>query len=450
MPRVISFDPNHKDMREAATDELKRRREFITLRDDYYNGIQRKHAKMDNGIDPNIVDNQCEIIVNSTADFVAGRFPEVMAVDAEDITAMVNEWWNNNDSDDWLLEAVTDGGIAGHVFARITEDGKIRTLDARNVLIWWDADDYKNALWYELQWGRDQSNNTTHRQDIVPLMDDEGNILLDAAGMTRGWQIIDYVRKGPAWEMVDEPVLWNYPLSPIVQWQHLPQTGKAVYGRTELPDHALRLQDAINKQTTDINQVFRYFIGPTTVITGARATDDMEITTIGGMLILESPDAKVYNVEMQSDLVAMRAERDALKSALLRRSRVVTLPDDLNAFRGVTNLGIRTLYMPQTNKANTLKRKYGAAIKAITKRMLMLMGVAGWADVEFEIEWRSALPTDERETLQMIQSEMALGILSRRMASEMRGRNYDQVREQLIEESMDQALLMDGNSAGSI
>ena len=450
MPKVISFDREDKAMREAASDELRARREFIRLRDDYYNGIQRKHSKIKDGIDPNIVDNKCEIIINSTADFLAGMFPEVVAVGNPELTDEIRQWWEDQGGEDWLLEAVTDGGISGHSFARITQDGEVRLLDARNVLLWWDPEDYKHVLWYELQWGADDYGNNMHRQDIVPFMNEEGAILLDANNEPRGWEIIDYVRKGAKWEVKDEPVVWPYARAPIVQWQHLPGSGKRVYGMTELPDHAIRLQDAINKQSTDINEVFRYFLAPTTVATGVRFDNDTEPMVIGSILAIENADAKVYNVEMQNDLSAMRAERDSLKNSMFKRARVVELPDDLNAFRGVTNLGIRTLYMPQTNKANTLRRKYGNAIRSITRRMLMLQGYAGWMDVQIEVEWKSPLPTDERETLQLIQTEMAMGILSKQMAAEMRGRDYRMVREQLLEESMDQSLLLDGNSAGSI
>lgn len=443
------IDRDDKEMRQLADDELKSRRAFILKRENYYEGIQKKHLKLDNGIDRNIVDNVCEIVIDSTADFVAHDFPEISIEDNEALAEFLRDQWQKNDDVDWLLEAVTDGGLAGHCFARVTETGEILNLDAKNILIWWNPDNRREVMWYEIQWGRDSAGLTTHRQDIVPPITEDGMLIVDGDGYPAHWEIYDYVRVGGKWELIEEPVVWDYPLPPIVQWEHLP--GR-VYGKTELPDHAISLQDAINKETSEIQAVFTYFNGPTTVMTGVRMDEEGEVeaVTIGGLLAIENPEAKVYNVEMQSDLVAMREERDGLKGAFFRRARVVRQPDNLEHLKGVTNLGLRTLYLPMGNKANTLRRKYGVGITEVCKRLMMLRGIAGWQDVQIQLEWGSNLPTDERETLQLIQLEMMLGILSKRQAADMRGRNYDDVRADLLREAMDQGMLEAGMMAGSV
>lgn len=450
MPKVINYDREDRDMREAAEEELKSRREQIQLRDDYYNGHQRKPLKDDAGVDRNVIKNKCDIIVNTTADFVGHRFPEIIAPNTPDLTQAIMAWWEEQGENDFLQEALTDGGIAGHNFARIDLDGDVTLLDARNVIMWWDPENYKATLWYEIQWAPDQYGKNTRRQDIIPFMDDENQVLRDANGDILGWEVIDYVRKGPKWEMMDEPVVWQYPEPPIYQWQHMPVSGKRVYGKPELPDHIIRMQDTINKQSSDINTTLSYYAAPTTVATGVDVSEDAETSQIGAILTIKNENAKVYNVEMQSDLVAMRAERDDHIAGMFRSARIVVMPTNLDAFKGVTNLGIRTVYMTMSNKAETLRRKYGGALVHLTRLWMMINGMPNWKDEPIEIQWSSALPTDEREIVQIQQMELMMGTLTKQMAAEARGREYAMVREQRLNESMDDALLLDGQSAGSI
>lgn len=422
MPAGMLETRNEKAAREAVKKELQKRRETITLALNYYEGKQKPHLKK---LDANVVDNVCCEVIDGTASFLLPDMPEIVIADDPDATAWLREVWEHNGGAALLLDMATNGGIAGHVYARVAApDGDdypvIRGVDARNWATWYAEDDYKKRLGYESQWGKMEhaAPVTKYRQDIVP----------DGPGR---WLIIDYMRGGgDAWTVSNEAA-WDYPLAPMVDWQHLPKAGYQYYGQTETPQHLLTMQDKINAITTDINQIIRYHAYPTTVATGVDDMDDEEDASIDAIITFRNPDARVYNVEMDSDLVASRAERDAAKASFFAKARVVKLPGTLDAFKGVTNLGIRTLYLPQSSKAKTLRRHYGYGIREISKRLLMLAG-RNYENVQIDVEWGSALPTDERETLQIIQTEVGLGIMSRQQAAEKRGRDIEAVRQQIL------------------
>ena len=146
-------------------------------------------------------------------------------------------------------------------------------------------------------------------------------------------------------------------------------------------------------------------------------------------------------------------ERTSIKMSsgiFFRRARVTQSPSSLVEVRDITNMTLRVVYMPMSNKANTIKRKYGTAIKGICQRLMMLAGRSDWRDVMIDIEWGSNLPVDQREELQLMMLEYQLGVISKRMIADMLGRNYDDVREDLLQEASDSAMLLDGAMMGSM
>jgi hypothetical protein len=101
----------------------------------------------------------------------------------------------------------------------------------------------------------------------------------------------------------------------------------------------------------------------------------------------------------------------------------------------MTNLGIRTAFMPQVTKNETLRRSYSTFMERVSRVALMLDGRKH--DVPLRVKWKSALPVDDKEEIMNLQMEMGMGIMSKKMAATRRGYNYDMVRKELMLEEME-------------
>ena len=302
----------------------------------------------------------------------------------------LDDAWQHNHAAVLLANMALNGAVHGHVFARILDAEpwpRVVNLNARHVTTYWQADDFQRVLWYEIRW---QNGREQWRQDIVQTDDH--------------WTLYDYRLAGSRWELQEE-VVWPYPLGPLVDWQHLPQPA-AFYGADEL-QHA-ELNDAVNKIASDISRILRFHAYPRTIGTGFEATA-VQNTAIDDFWTIANDNAKVFNLEMQSDLTASLRFLQLLTDTFLAESRVTMLHGNPDSVKGVTNLAIRALYMDMVAKNAVLRRHYGSGIEELSRRILML---GGHDPTRPTLHWQDALPTDQRETVDVVRQQVELGVMS--------------------------------------
>lgn len=416
MPAAVEYNANDKALRAAADAEFQQRQDVIKRNADYYYGRHKKWLKDDTS---NVVINLCRQAIDRIISFLVPKMPalELNEEETTDDEQLLMTVWNENGGATLLNNMVWGGCVAGQVYARVFQDTdgniKIVNLNPANVITFWDSDDYNKVLWYELRW------NDAARQDVVW----DGN----------RWLILQYERGEKGWRKVDE-IIWPYVFSPIVDWQHQKITGQ-YYGQHELQHAALN--DIVNKIASDVAEIIRYHATPRTIGTGIQAGQVQE-TGIDRFWAIDDADAKVFNLEMSSDLSSSMNYLALLREMFLAESRVSIVPSSLDAFRNMTNLGIRAAFMDMSLKNESLRRAYGWGIQEISKRVLAL---AGLEPVAPRIVWDDALPVDGRETLQVVQQEMGLGLLSKRTASAILGLNYDTESERLSKEYMEDDIL---------
>jgi hypothetical protein len=223
---------------------------------------------------------------------------------------------------------------------------------------------------------------------------------------------------------------------------HLPRPNK-YYGANELPHKVLN--DALNAVASDMKSILRWHASPTMFGRGFTA-GALEETSVDGLYTVENTDADLKTVEMMSDLAPSMNFLMKLEEIFFRESRVVVLPSDLGAFRNVTNLGIRAAFMPQIAKNETLRRSYGTLIERVARVVLMIAGRD--FNVTPTIQWGTALPMDETEEVDLIERELRMGILNKRMAAQRRGRDYDGVVRGLIDEALLDGIMVEGAPVG--
>lgn len=399
MPAITRYNPDDTTIRIRADEELATRRARMTRIRAYYEG---EHPPQLTDLRDNVVLNICKQVVDETVAFLVPDMPRFELDTDPDSKTVREAWlhraWDDNGGAMLVHNMALNGALTGHVFARIvpnTPYPRIITLNPANVLVWWGADDYQTIHAYEIRW---EDSTTRYRQDIYK---EEAN-----------WIIADYAqqhpksgRKAGVWERTSQTTL---PYCPMISWAHLPYPN-AHYGRDEL-GAVVGLNTHINKVASDIKSILRYHAYPTTVGTGFSAKDVQE-TRIDGFLTIPDKDARVFNVEMQSDLASSLALLDRLEAHLLGISRVVLSRGGVDAFRGMTNLAVRTAYLPMLLKTEQLRRAYGWGLRQIAHRMLDFCPVPAAEDETMSLYWSDPLPTSRADELAGLLREYKEGLV---------------------------------------
>lgn len=415
MPGLAAYpldDPGKLD--QSAADEIAARRAAIDTAWRYYEGNHRKPLKVRPGQpDDNVILNVCRKVVEQAVALLFGEPPgfEVGDETADETLATL---WAANDMPIFLHNLALQGALAGHVFVKLvpTPDGvRLVLLNPRTVTVWWQPDDMGAVTAYTVQY---ESGDTAHRQDII-----NGGA---------AWLVRDMRRKrGQAWELVNE-VAWGFPWSPLVEWQNLPDP-EEYYGDPDLvrPE----LNDGLNFLASNTMRILKFHAHPKTVATGMRASDVQE-TGVDGFWSVPNPEARIQNLEMQSDLGSSLAFLTLMQQWFFSEHRGVDMASFTRDMGNITNFGLQTLYKDALDKLATKRALYGKGLSDICERMLALVGQSGRP----AINWPAPLPYNDQEEIAGIQTEMALGLLSKQTAAGLRGRDWELEQERLADEAV--------------
>jgi hypothetical protein len=441
MPAATGYTPNNNEIRDAIRQELAARRHEIDINKKYYDG---NHAQPLKDAKDNVIVNVSRQVVDETVAFLVPKMPTI-ELDADTNTKTDDEQyladrWEQAGGAVLVSNMATNGSLGGQVYVRVVPgEGnrhEIINLNPANIVTVWNADDYRDVLWHELHWtaqipredGQHGLDEAIMRQDVV-------------RASAQSWAILTYKKDGSSWVQVEE-VGWNYPLAPIISWQHLPRPN-GFYGQHELSHR--KLNDAINKVASDVKSILRYHAMPNTFGSGFEAAE-LQPTSVDGLWTVKDPNAKLYNVEMQSDLASSMAMLDKLEEMFFRQARVVVVKGGLDAYRGMTNLGIRAAFLPMITKTEQLHRHYSLGIEGIGRVLLMLDGRD--FGVPMQTVWGSALPVDENEKLTLIERMMDRGLMSGATAAGRLGLDWEQEQRQILDEALETGYLFEGAPVG--
>jgi hypothetical protein len=330
--------------------------------------------------------------------------------------------WSANRSNRWLANVMTTGAITGHVFVKVLPESyeqpgigmlpRLVNLNPANVGVYWDADDRERALWYRIEYG-----NT--RQDIVRAVS-------ESDGDLGYWWIMRYSRKteGGRWEQAQEPEQWPYSWAPVVDWPNRAPSGWEFYGRDDLGG-AGRVNDQINFVLSNVQRIIKYHAHPRTIVTGARL-DDIKDTSINAVWSIPAPDAKVENLEMQSDLGSSMALYSALRRAFFDELQELDPGSVQDHLGQITNFGLRVLYNDTLAKYGAKRMVYGEALKRLCGLLFALAGLP--AETPVNVRWPDPLPNDPLQEAQALQID-ALHGMSNETYLERRGYEPEQERQ---------------------
>jgi hypothetical protein len=338
--------------------------------------------------------------------------------------------WRANKKNILLHDVGFFGSLLGHVFVKLVPNGavdpetglsytRLINLDPASVTVYWDGNDYDRVLWYRVQY---DVGNVRVRQDIVRNLNESG-------GDANSWSIYNYQQElsgsslsYSAWQLTGKEEEWPYPFAPIVDWKNLPRP-KSYYGMDDVSQNAMGLNKAINFVYSTISRILKHHATPKTVGTGFKA-DQLEATSVDSLWTVEEAQAKIYNLELTSDLASSLNFAATLRAALFDSAREAD-PESIRSKLGqLSNFDLRVLFQDVLAKAGTKRLLYGDGLVRLNRCLLALGGHD--PHLKMSVEWPEPLPSNPVEQAQALQIDVATGGLSKETYLEKRGYSVEQ------------------------
>jgi len=219
--------------------------------------------------------------------------------------------------------------------------------------------------------------------------------------------------------------MWPWDWPPIIDWKNLPNP-RGYYGQSDMRDKGAN--DSVNFLASNTQRIIKYHADPRTIGTGVGKQDIVQ-SSVSGFWAIGNADAKLYNLEMQSDLSSSLNWLAYLVGYVYSRHQAVDLVSLRDRLGQMTNFQLQTLYKDALDKLRVKRILYGKALMELSRRALVMSGNEG---VEAPtIHWPDPLPYNDLEEIQALSQEMEMGILSRETAASLRGRDWELERERL-------------------
>jgi hypothetical protein len=242
------------------------------------------------------------------------------------------------------------------------------------------------------------------------------------------------MRSGGAEWQVTNDVAWPFDWAQIIDWQNLPDP-RSYYGDWDLTNP--QLNDALNFVASNTQRIIRYHAHPRTIGTGFRMADMQQDASVDAFFTVASPDAKINNLEMQSDLASSMGYMQQLQAQFWAEHRGVDLTSIKDRLGQLTNFGLRVLFGDALDKLDTKRELYGMGLQAVNRRTLELLGYG--PDNLTDIVWQDAMPTNALEEVQVEQAKLDMGIESKQTAAMALGLDWEQEQERMEDEQQGQA-----------
>lgn len=413
------------EMNAPLSDTHKERQKLFDTYWNYYRGKHKKWIKTKpHQYDDNVTLNFSRRVVNKGVQFLFGK-EVTFEIDESDERTAEEEYldtvWGTSEQKQMLLQAIAiNGFVTGTPFVRLypAEQGvanslpRIVNLDPSNVDVITHDDDVEMVMAYHIVW---KSGKMWKRHIIA----------LDEAGR---W-FIEEQEKGerdPQFVTVDT-VPWAWDFAPVVHCQNQPNPN-SVWGISDLEE--ADINDAINFTASNINRILRFHAHPKTVLTGASPSDVMP-TAVDGLWSMTNPEAKVHNLEMQSDLQSSMAYLQSLKNAYSKITGVPELdPEQVNV-GALSGFALRILYGDLLEATRIKRNTYGDLLSQINRRLLLM---AGKADYDVSNVWQDPLPSSDKEQAETLEIDVRNGV-SQETYLERRGYNVEREQERKADEA---------------
>lgn len=399
---------------DPLSEEHRRRQELFGLFWDYYRGKHRRPLKVraDQAND-NVIVNYARRVVDKSVAFLFGgqAAPSFEVGDEKAEKYLAAAWGGTDERRAMLLQEIgLNGGVCGTAFVRLYEPQqrgdlpRIVALNPSLMDVITNADDIDEVISYRIAW-RNGQDWKRHRIDSQ----EDGQ-----------WVITEEIsEKGGNWRPVLE-TLWPYTWAPVFWCQNRPNP-VGVWGVSDLEE--ADINDAINFTASNISRILRYHAHPRTIGTGFTAPE-LQNTAVDQFWSIPKSEAKVFNLEMQSDLASAYQFWAGLREAFSKITGVPDLDPATVNVGALSGFALRILYGDLLELTNVKRNTYGEMLAGINAGLLELGGFG--EGVAVRNRWGDPLPVDEGARVQGLGLDRQQG-LSLETYLEQRG--YDPERE---------------------
>jgi len=373
--------------------------------------------------------NYAKAIVDKSVSFLFGKGFRIQPHKevAQELKPLLDEVWEYNKKDILGVEIGQMGAITGDCFIKVS---------------WEDPEVDDNGMLYEEEYpdGKVRINvlptssvfpvYSSHDKDKMVSCTIQYAILemgIDGKPVARMYKevvtrdIISYYIDN---ELVEEIPNILREIN-IVQIKNIPLAGES-RGQSDLKS-IIPLQKELNAKVTDVSDIINYHSAPITIIQGAKSKNlEKGAKKVWGGL---PKDAKVYNLELNSDLNASNSFISTIKTAIHELSN--TPEDSLggkSAVSNTTGVALQIKYAPLLEKTWLKRQTYGGGIKDVCRLIIKLLRVKGSDEerkllndlmstsegikkvFDITVTFPDPLPKDEMVQLQIIAQKMNLGL----------------------------------------
>lgn len=382
---------------------------------DYYMGRHRKPLVVKQGqADDNVILNYARRVIDKGLAFLFGGDVS-FEIDGSEERGAPEQWldavWGTEEQKRrTLLDIGINGGVTGTPFVRLYAAAapgarpRIAAIDPSLMDVVTNPDDMDDVRAYHMLW-RAGETWRRHRIDLL----ESGT-----------WYITEEEQtKAGVWRITAETP-WPYTFAPVLMCQNLPHPNE-VWGISDLTE--ADINDAINWVASNINRILRFHAHPKTIGTGF-AADKLKNTAIDQFWSVEDSAAKVYNLEMQSDLGSAYQMLMALKEAFAKVTGVPDLDPDKVNVGALSGFALRILYGDLLEKTNVKRVTYGALLSDINAALLEMGGFG--QGVRVNTVWAEPLPSSVQEEIQALAEDRKNGLS---LETYLERRGYDAERE---------------------
>ena len=408
----------------------------------YYTGDQRPQLKTTvGGKDDNIFLNFIGLAVDrSVSRLFRGGVEFILPEGATAQQEWLDTVWDLNKKEIILYQAGLHGAVYGTPYFKVQPDGiedpytekyypRLITLDPEIIRVKTDPQDMNKVLLYQIRYtiGKSSYTEITRRIDVEYIFDansGEAMPVVSAPKVYDGatvesdqtviWMVDEWEQSstyGNQMTKVNE-IVWEFSFPPIIHWKNLPSL-KSCYGDSDIDD-SINVQDKANFTVSNIGKIIKHHASPKTIGTGFAVKDMQALdNSPESFHTISNPDAKVFNLEMQTDLVSSRAHAMDLRQAIFDISREIDISSIGDKLGALTNFGLRVLYGDAIDKNDTKRQLYGDALKELNRRLLVLGGFEREASNPGSVQWGDAIPVNVMEEITMDKMALELGIVDK-------------------------------------
>lgn len=296
-----------------------------------------------------------------------------------------------------LMRCAVNGGIAGHVFAKIIDTKpypRLVVLDPLTVLPTYNPDDFEDVLRYRIEYpATDPSTGhpITFRQ--VHERSEDGSY----------WTVTDQTTDANGSVISKSEYVWPYAFSQIVEAQNIASANE-YWGEPDLTPELLKLCSTIERVASQTNKMVRIYANPILWVAGMMGCshaagephgpecDDLDLTP-GGVVLLPEPEQRLNVVDTKLDIEGSLNLYTRFIDDLHSFAHIPKIATDATAGQQIgraSGSAMRYHYTPLIERTEAKRRTYGAMVVEIARRMLVLGGFS--ADSTIRLLWPELVP----------------------------------------------------------